>query len=65
MNNLRIHMKPMFQLYSISKDHNEPTTLEEINIASAKQQLDRKAKAEYLKKLKKLSKNIKKAFQDQ
>ncbi len=55
----------MYQLYSILKDRNELPTPEEIDIASGKRQLDGKAEAEYLKKLEKLSKNIKKAFQDQ
>jgi len=55
----------MYQLYSILKDRDEPPTLEEIEIASAKRQLDGKAKDEYLKKLEKSSENIKKAFRDQ
>jgi hypothetical protein len=29
-------MKPMYQLYSILKERDEPPTLNEINIASAK-----------------------------
>jgi len=65
VNNLRVHVKPMYQLYTILKDHDEPPTLKEIDIASAKQQLDGKAEAKYLKKLEKSSENIKKAFQDQ
>ena len=65
MNNLCVHVKPMFQLYSILKDRDEPPTLEEIDIVSAKQQLDGKAEAKYLKKLEKSLENIKKAFQDQ
>ena len=55
----------MYQLYSILKDRDEPPTLEEIEIASAKRQLDGKAEDEYLKKLEKSSENIKKAFRDQ
>jgi hypothetical protein len=65
VNNLRVHVKPMFQLYSILKDRDEPPTPDEIDIASAKRQLDWKAEAEYLQKLEKSSKNIKKAFQNQ
>src|SRR5229473_4618813 len=65
VNNLRIHVKPMYQLYSILKDRDEPPTPDEINIASAKRQLDWKTKAKYLQKLKKSSENIKKAFQNQ
>jgi hypothetical protein len=55
----------MYQLYSILKDHDEPPTPDEIDIASGKRQLDWKAEAEYLQKLEKLSENIKKAFQHQ
>jgi hypothetical protein len=65
VNNLRVHVKPMYQLYSILKDRDEPPTPDKINIASAKRQLDWKAEAEYLQKLEKLSENIKKAFQNQ
>jgi hypothetical protein len=64
VNNLRIHIKPMYQLYMILKDQSEPPTPDEIMIASGKQQLDGKAKAKYLQKLKKSSENIKKVFQD-
>ena len=49
----------MYWLYSFLKSCNEPTTAKEIDFASAKQPLD----GEYLQKLEKLSKNIKKAFQ--
>ena len=55
----------MYQLYSVLKDHDEPPTPDEIDIASGKWQLDGKAEAEYLKRLNNSSKNIKKAFQDQ
>ncbi len=65
MNNLRVHVKLMYQLYSILKDRDKPPTPDEINIASAKRQLDWKTKAKYLQKLKKSSENIKKAFQNQ
>jgi hypothetical protein len=65
VNYLRVHVKPMYQLYSILKDRDEPPTPDEIEIASAKRQLDGKAEAEYLRKLDKSSENIKKAFQDQ
>jgi hypothetical protein len=55
----------MFQLYSILKDRDEPPSPDEIDITSAKRQLDWKAEAEYLEKLEKSSENIKKAFQNQ
>ena len=55
----------MYHLYSILKDRAEPPSPDEIEIASAKRQPDRKAEAEYLEKLEKLSENIKKVFQDQ
>jgi hypothetical protein len=48
----------MYQLFSIIKNHDEPPTPNKIDIASAKRQLDWKAKAENLQKLKKSSKNI-------
>ncbi len=65
VNNLRVHIKPMYQLYSILKDRDEPLTPDEIDIASGKRQLDGKAKAEYLKRLNNSLENIKKVFQDQ
>jgi hypothetical protein len=65
VNNLQVHVKPMYQLYCILKDRNDPPTPDEIAVASGKQQLDSKAEAEYLQKLNKSSENIKKAFQDQ
>jgi hypothetical protein len=65
INNLRVHVKPMYQLYSILKDRDDPPSPDEIDIASAKRQLDWKAEAEYLQMLEKSSENIKKAFQDQ
>ncbi len=65
VNNLHVHVKPMYQLYSILKDCDEPPTPDEINIASAKRQLDWKTEAEYLQKLEKSLENIKKAFQNQ
>ena len=55
----------MFQLYSILKDCDKPPSPDEIDIVSAKRQLDWKAEAEYLEKLEKSSENIKKAFQNQ
>jgi hypothetical protein len=61
VNNLRVHVKPMYQLYSFLKDRDEPPTPEEIDIASAKRKLD----GEYLQKLEKSSENIRKAFQNQ
>jgi hypothetical protein len=65
VNNLHIHVKPMYQLYSILKDRDEPLTHAEIDVASAKWQLDGNREHEFLEKLNRLSGNIKKAFQDQ
>jgi hypothetical protein len=65
VNYLRVHVKPMFHLYSILKDRVEPPTSDEIEVAAGKQRLDGKAEAEYLDRLSKSSENIKKAFQDQ
>jgi len=36
VNNLCVHVKPMYQLYCILKDHDTPPTPDEIDIASAK-----------------------------
>ncbi|KAF8485258.1 hypothetical protein DFH94DRAFT_792116 [Russula ochroleuca] len=60
VNNLCIHIKPMYQLYCILKDWDKPPTPDEIN-----SQLDAKTEAEYLWKLEQSSQNIRKAFQDQ
>jgi hypothetical protein len=65
VNNLRVHVKPMYQLYCILKDQDKPPTPDEIAIASGKKQLDGHTEAEYLKKLEKSSENIKRAFEDQ
>ncbi|KAF8477846.1 hypothetical protein DFH94DRAFT_694662 [Russula ochroleuca] len=65
VNYLHVHVKPMYQLYCILKDRDEPPTPDEIDVASAKRQLDATAKAEYLQKLEKSSQTIRKAFQDQ
>jgi hypothetical protein len=55
----------MYWLYCILKDQKEPSTSDEIAIAYGKKKLDGNTKAEYIKKLKHASKNIKKAFEDQ
>jgi len=65
VNNLCIHVKPMYQLYCILKDCDTPLTPDEIDIASAKCRLDETTETEYLQKLQKSSENIKKVFQDQ
>ena len=65
INNLRVHVKPMYQLYCILKDREEPPTLDEIAIASGKKALDARTEAEYLRKLEATSANIRKAFEDQ
>ncbi|KAF8813537.1 hypothetical protein BYT27DRAFT_7035532, partial [Phlegmacium glaucopus] len=65
VNNLHVHVKPMYQLYCVLKDCDEPPTPDDVDIASGKRELDGHAEAEYLKKLNKASENIKKAFKDQ
>ena len=55
----------MYQFYSILKDRDEIPSPDEINIVSAKRQLDWKTEAEYLQRLEKTSENIKRAFQNQ
>ena len=65
VNNLCIHVKPMYQLYCILKDCDTPLTPDEIDIASAKHRLDETTETEYLQKLQKSLENIKKVFQDQ
>jgi len=65
VNYLRVHVKPMYQLYCILKDWDVPPTLDEIAIASGKKWLDRKTEVEYFKKLERASENIKKAFEEQ
>ena len=46
VNNLRVHVKPMYIVYCMLKDHEGPPTLEEIDIASGKKQLDGRAESE-------------------
>jgi len=65
VNNLYVHVKPMYQLYCMLKDCEEPPTPDEIAIASGTKQLDGCTEAEYLKRLEKAFENIKKAFEDQ
>lgn len=65
VNNLRVHVKPMYLLYCILKDRDDPPTSDEIDIASARRRLDVNTEAEFLQKLEKSSENIKKAFRDQ
>ena len=65
MNNLRVHVGPMHQLYCLLKERAEPPTPTEIAVATGKRRLDGKAESEFLEKLYKSSENIKKAFQDQ
>jgi len=55
----------MHQLYCILKNSDETPTPDEIAIASGKKQLDGRTEAEYIKKLKMSSENIKKAFENQ
>ena len=65
VNNLCINIKPMYRLYCILKDREEPSSHHEITYASGKKKFDRVIEAEYLKKLASASNNIKKAFEDQ
>ena len=65
VNNLRINIKPMYGLYCILKDREEPPSHHEIAYASGKKIFDRVTEAKYLKKLTSASDNIKKAFEDQ
>jgi hypothetical protein len=65
VNNLRVHIKPMFRLYCILKDRENPPSTDEIAIASGVRKLDAATEAEYLKKLENTPGNIRKAFEDQ
>lgn len=48
INHLRVHVKPMYNLWEILKGRDEPPTSEEIDIACGKKHLDGKTEAEYL-----------------
>jgi hypothetical protein len=65
VNNLRVHVKPMFRLYCILKDREDPPSTDEIAVASGMKKLDATMEAEYLKKLENTPGNIRKAFEDQ
>jgi len=65
VNNLHVYIKPMYRLYCILKDWEEPPTPDKIAVASCKKKLDGSTEAEYMKKLENVSENIKKAFEDQ
>jgi hypothetical protein len=62
VNNLHIHIKPMYRLYSILKDCEDPLTPDEIVIASGKKKIDARTEAEYIKILERTSENIKNTF---
>jgi hypothetical protein len=64
VNNLK-SVTPMYNLYRILKDRDEPLTPDKIAMASGKKVLDGRAEAEHLKILKMSMENIKKAFEDQ
>ena len=64
VNNLK-SVTPIYNLYCILKDRDEPLTPDEIAVASEKKVLDGQAKAEHLKILEMSMENIKKAFEDQ
>ena len=64
VSNLHVHIHTMFLLYNHLKDCDQTPTPDEIAIASGKRKLNVKEEAELIEKLKKLSENIKKAFQD-
>ena len=56
---------PMYNLYRVLKDRDEPPTSGEITMASGKKALDGRTEAEHLKLLEMSKENIKKAFEDQ
>ena len=56
---------PMYNLYCILKDCDEPLTPDKISMASGKKVLDGQTMAKHLKILKMSMENIKKAFEDQ
>ena len=64
VNNLKL-VTPMYNLYRILKDRDEPPTSDEIAMASGKKALDGRTEARHLKLLKTSTENIKKAFEDQ
>ena len=65
VNNLRTNIKPMYGLYCVLKDREEPPSHHEIAYASGQKKFNGVTEAEYLKKLASASDNIKKAFKDQ
>jgi hypothetical protein len=65
VNNLHINIKPMYRLYCLLKEQEEPPTLDDIAIASGRKKLDADTEAKYLKKFENVSGNIRKAFEDQ
>lgn len=65
VNNLRVHIKPMYWLYCVLKDREEPPTPHEIAYASGNKKFDGNTEAKYIKKLESTSENIKKVFEDQ
>ena len=65
VNNLRVHIKPMYRLYCFLKDREEPPTDHEIAYASGKKKLDWNSGSDFVKKLEGTSENIRKAFNDQ
>ena len=65
MNNLRIHVKPMYQLYSVLKEQDAPPMSTEIEVASGKRQLEGKVAHEFMQKINRSSENIRKTFQKQ
>ena len=60
VNNLRVNIKPIYQLYCILKDREEPPTVHKITYVSGKKKLDGNTKAKYMKQLEGTSENIKK-----
>ena len=65
VNNLRINVKPMYRLYCLLEEQEEPPTLDDIAIASGRKKLDADTEAKYLKKFENVSGNIRKTFEDQ
>lgn len=64
VNNLK-SITPMYNLYRVLKNRDEPPTSDEITMASGKRVLDGRTEAEHLKLLEMSKENIKKAFEDQ
>ena len=65
VNNLHVNVKPIYWLYYILKDWEEPPTVHKIAYASGKKKLNGNTEAKYMKQLEDTSENIKKVFEVQ